>query len=57
MANHELSTKEKQRKYWEEMGWNIDTECSCNNCIGGIGDYCSYAYDLYNYMGDCLRDK
>lgn len=57
MANQELSTKEKQRPFWDEVGYNIDTECTCNDCIGGIGDYCRYSYDLYNIGGDCLAGK
>lgn len=47
--------KERMRKGWEEFGKNIDTECTCNECVRK--DNCIFAYDLYNFDGDCLWEK
>lgn len=44
--------KEAQRHNWEEATVDIDKECTCNDC--DRKDICDFAFDLYNYDGDCL---
>lgn len=49
-------TKEFRRIMWERSGFNIDTECTCNNCPHGeTSDTCLHAYSIYNRDGDCER--
>lgn len=40
--------KESQRTHWEEVGYDIDTLCTCNDCLDK-GE-CPFAFDLYNHM-------
>lgn len=61
--------KESQRKHWGEVGIDIDTECTCNECypspvcvegdkhIDNVEVKCDCAFDIYNYKGDCLAGK
>ena len=46
--------KETQRKYWEEVEYDIET-CVCNDCSDD--DKCPFAFDLYNTDEDCLGVK
>ncbi len=50
---------EEQRKHWEEIGHNIDAECSCNECYPNDDDEvaCRVAFDIYNLHGECLNSK
>jgi hypothetical protein len=39
---------------WVKHGLDIN-KCTCKDCEQR--DRCLYAYDIYNYEGDCLREK
>lgn len=51
--------KEDQRKHWEEVDADIDTQCTCNKCYPRSDDIirCREAFDIYNFDGDCLACK
>jgi len=42
---------------WREwLKHDLDiNQCTCNKCDKRV--QCQYAYDIYNYDGDCLREK
>lgn len=49
-----MSTFEKAIKEWEALSLDIEL-CTCNECKRV--NKCSYAYDIYNYDGDCIMEK
>jgi len=51
--------KADQRKHWEEVDADIDTQCTCNGCYPRSDDiiHCREAFDIYNFDGDCLACK
>ena len=54
-ATKQINYKESMRLYWEEAHYNIDAECTCNDCSDK--DNCGYAFDLYNINDECLASK
>ena len=48
-------TKEEMRVHWEDVGYDIDVECTCDRCADE--NTCSYAWDLYNIGDECLAMK
>lgn len=48
--------KEDYRQEWQDAGLDIDSEiCTCNQC--SMKDECDWAWDLFNYDGECLAEK
>jgi hypothetical protein len=52
--DNSLYDYEKRRQEWIDLGLNFDN-CTCIDC--GRWRDCKFAFDVYNYDGDCLMEK